>query len=272
MKSARVLQGPHLPTGRRLVHGPTPNARIDQGGGQLLPPAGHLEAVSGAGSDPEDGAASRQPAYEDAVTRGLAHGMEQAEQRIGEEIERRWAAQKRVWDAELQRQKDEFAATVGALRAAVAALNRARHDLLPVMEEQAIALAFEAVCRILGPQAPMPTAQEGLQALLVNLVSGGLQQMHGHQVLTIRLHPQDHAAIVSAFGEGKGTGTLATEVQWVADARLARLAPRLESAHGSLDVSMQTQLERLMSLWLAGSQGGGTLDAGAPERTSTREQ
>jgi flagellar assembly protein FliH len=77
-------------------------------------------------------------------------------------------------------------------------------------------------------------------AALEGLVSGALQKLAGQEICRIRIHPELEPGVRRALaGEGRGGLTL------MADPTLERGAILVETARGSLDASLETQLAEI---------------------------
>jgi flagellar assembly protein FliH len=137
------------------------------------------------------------------------------------------------------RAEEKLQSVLQAISQAAAEIGRARDTWQKQWEEQAIRLAVAIAERIIrreiatNPQITLELLRETLQ-----LAAGSPQ-------LTIRLHPQDCETLgAQADSLAKRLAGLAT-VEVVPDATLTPGGCRIETAQGSIDASLETQLERI---------------------------
>lgn len=199
--------------------------------GQTAPPA------------PEAVTMPRQPitpsGTADGYAEGLRQGLADAQARIEKELETRWqAAQARLDDA-AERQAAQLQQRLDTLDA----LHEALPERFVALERQAIELAFEALCRVCGPQPDRG-------GLLADLVRHSIDQLRNQALTNVRLQPDDHAAF-AASPVGAALIDRYTEVRWLADPSVAPGGCRIETDHGQLDAGLLTQLDRLRELWSA---------------------
>lgn len=112
-------------------------------------------------------------------------------------------------------------------------------------EDEMLALAFEAVCRMLGKQvADLP----GLRSQLQN----SLEAWRGRAPLSLHLHPDDLSLLQSDPGavsilRSAGFDTEGATMSWVADAEVVLGGCMLRSSEGALDARLETLLDALKS-------------------------
>ncbi|WP_332879680.1 FliH/SctL family protein [Massilia sp. S19_KUP03_FR1] len=150
-------------------------------------------------------------------------------------------------------QEGRAAGTEAARRDAEVELGRIRsisgklHDAVGIqlggLEDVAVAIAFEAVCRILGSTAATPG---GIRAL----VREATARAAGAERVTVRLHPGDLAALQAAgsLDEKLASGT---GVQWTADAAITLGGCMVDTDGGTLDARLDTQVDALRVALLA---------------------
>ena len=111
------------------------------------------------------------------------------------------------------------------------------------VEEIAVSIAFEAICRVLGESA---VTRDGIAALV--------RQAASHAVKTdkvvVRLHPADLSALRGAGGLDAALAS-GMAVSWVADDAVVLGGCILETDSGELDARLETQMDRLRSTLLA---------------------
>lgn len=182
---------------------------------------------------------------EEARAKGYAEGQRQgladAAARIADEINARQRHLAAQFDQAEAKRAADHTRRLATLDNLAHTLGQAGDTQLRAIEVSAIALAFEALCRVLGPDT-------GREPLLARLVQQGLAQLRGHSLLRLRMHPQDLAELPSST-EGQALVERHAAARWVADPTLERGACLLDTDHGSLDASLHTQLARLRELW-----------------------
>ena len=189
--------------------------------------------------DAEAAAVDMRRAYEEAHRSGHAEGRQAGLQegraeglRIGEA-----AGKKAAQQAVAQR--------IAALDGLLAALERQTEMQWRLLEDDAVEAVFSAVCRILGERAlSQESAGEAVRAVLA--------QMRGRTVLTVRAHPQDVEQLNANrdLADYLSQRQAKTEVKWLADERIELGGCILDSAEGSLDARLETQLSRLREVLL----------------------
>ena len=136
----------------------------------------------------------------------------------------------------------------GAYLSGHAALDRLAADLsrkvdsdLALVEDSVVAIAFEAVCKLIGETLVTP---EGIAARVREL----LQRVRDKDRLTIRLHPQDLELIEERETFGLDSSA---EVDWVADEALDAGSCIIGTAAGTLEARLDEQLGLVKSVLLA---------------------
>lgn len=161
-------------------------------------------------------AEARQRAYDE----GFKHG--QAEGRVS--IEGEWAGK------------------LHGLVSVVEALQGAREDVFRTMEDDIVALAFEAIVRILGPA---PITRLIVEQMVRELFASGDYQ----DPITVRVSSEDYELLVAEPAIVELEDRRAA-IKLVEDARLKLGGCIIETARGALDARIETQLERLRSALL----------------------
>ncbi|AMO22197.1 hypothetical protein GCM10027034_25060 [Ramlibacter solisilvae] len=162
---------------------------------------------------------ARARAREEGRQAGLQQGLDEAGQQLAR-------ARDDARAESLAVQRAAVARLECLLRSASAAVIQWRAD----GEEDLVALAHEALCRILGAQASQP---ETLKAMVRHLLAE-----HGRRSpLSAHVHPEDFAALASV-SEPDGW-------QWVADEAVSFGGMILRSPQGGLDARLETQLAAL---------------------------
>ncbi|WP_374357756.1 FliH/SctL family protein [Chitinimonas sp.] len=201
-------------------------------------------AVSGVAEPAADAAASEPVAPQPVSTTpdlvqlatkaALAKLKGEAEQ-MQELARQRGLKEGRAAGAEEARQA--MAAELARLRSIAEAMQSLPERGFANSEDMALAIAFEAVCMVLGEQA-------GQQEAVAGAVKQAARQLREAGRLLIRLHPQDLALL----RDGRLLDTLLAAdklPQWVEDETLALGGCIIETEQGDLDASFDTQLSRL---------------------------
>jgi flagellar assembly protein FliH len=169
------------------------------------PPASEFRGRKG-GVDPEEGLRTAQQ-------QGFQEGEASARKELGGQLE--------AMNLRMARAIEELSG----------ARQRFRHEA----EEDVVALALAIARRILHRELTM--APEAL----LGLVKAALEKIEAREVHRVRIRPED-AAMVKQFLEKMG---LPQHVEVVSDPGLERGAAILDSSRGSLDASVETQLEEI---------------------------
>lgn len=144
--------------------------------------------------------------------------------------------------------RKEFATAVARVHAIAEKLEQLSVVGVPVLEEAAVAIAFEAVCKIIGEAAP---ARE----TVLGIVREAASHVHTTQRLTIHLHPADLELL-----QGTGMDMFSIlpgdpgRITWIADQQIDVGGVIVTSDAGDLDARLETQLVRLKAALLAARQ------------------
>jgi len=129
----------------------------------------------------------------------------------------------------------ELQAALGRIGKTVDEISSLRSRLRHEAEEDVVKLAMAIARRILNRElATDPGA-------LLGLVRSALDKLDGRELHRVRLNPQD-APVVQQFLQTLGTPR---KIELFPDPALARGSAILESNHGSLDASIDTQLNEI---------------------------
>lgn len=251
MSGQRVLRGPVLGSQRRLV-GEAPASAVNQA---------HQPATASTLAPKSAAAPAPTPEFDAGYAEGLRQGLADAQLRLDREIElRRQALQSQFEQADKRRQ-DEHGQRIAALEQLLQTVQKALPDRFLALEREAIELAYAALCRICGPHAEQ-LGNTDRSGLLADILRQGVHQLRGQPWLGVRLHPNDHAALLASEA-GRVLLNRHPELRVRTDATLEPLSAIVESDHGQLDVSLSTQLARLKELWV-GADRDVPADKGAP--------
>ena len=133
--------------------------------------------------------------------------------------------------------RTEWAERVDALDALLASMTQRLQAGISGSEDLMVAIAFEAVGKILGPAL---ATREGV----AGMVRQSLAALHEREGVVIRLAPHDVALLQGMRAEmTRWAGTKSLEI--VADERIDLGGCLIETAGGGLDGRLETQLQRL---------------------------
>lgn len=193
-------------------------------------------------------AAVQRRAFEQGLEEGRQKGIME-----GRELGR--AAVERDGKAAL----DAAAGRLAQLDRLLASLPMALTRRLAEAEEDMVALCHAIVCRILGDELRTPAGVAQLVRQAIR--EGGLA---GLGKLAIHIHPRDWATLAAddslaeRLARHAGTGP----VQWVADEHVVLGGCLIQSAEGTLDARLETQLRALGAV-LATSRPTPAVEVGA---------
>jgi flagellar assembly protein FliH len=123
-----------------------------------------------------------------------------------------------------------------------------------MLEQQAVELAYEALCKVLGQQ-------QHRAAVLADLVRNSIAELRGRVGVSVHLHPAD-LRVLQADEQAK---TRLAGVHCIADPSLDRASCVVETPRGRIDAGLLTQVERLRQLWSKETdEGPAAPEGGAP--------
>lgn len=161
------------------------------------------------------------------------------------------AAEKRGYDAGFESGakagRAEFLNRLERLDQLLESIAAKRDDLLEVLEDDLVELAFEAIGSILG-------TAEARKDLIVESVRRLLAVKIDTQVLKVKVSPDD-LALVSEGMEPKGVG-LGSRIELEADPEIRLGGCVVETARGSLDARLDLVLDKLRQALLDGRDRG----------------
>ena len=139
--------------------------------------------------------------------------------------------------------QQSFAAELAGIRSIAGKLNDALVSGIGGMEDLAVAIAFEAICKVLGEAA---VTLEGVRAQ----VRQATAHVKNTERVVVRLRPEDLSALREA---GAVNSMLPTgkAVSWVADDSIELGGCVVETDGGALDARLETQIERMRAALLA---------------------
>jgi flagellar assembly protein FliH len=113
------------------------------------------------------------------------------------------------------------------------------------VEDAAVVIAFEAVCKILGSTI---LTMDGVR----NVVQNAMANLNNTEPITIRLQQED-LDLLAQNGKQFGVWPIGNKITWVADDRITAGCV-VESSAGDLDARLETQVERLREVLLQARQ------------------
>jgi flagellar assembly protein FliH len=155
-----------------------------------------------------------EQAYKDAQARGYQDGFKQGDE-----------------DA-----RSSYLEAQGRLEAITAKLEETLEQGIAGIEDTAVAIVFEAICKILGDAM---VTREGVIAQVRQVTA----RVRERGALLIRLHPRDLELVqeCNAFG----VGTKSAEIAWAADDSLSIGGCVVETTGGEFDARLDMQLDQI---------------------------
>lgn len=261
-KAGTALPAPVL---RGIVMHAQPHALARPARSSLQPPAAKVHALPPSTRGDAGGSADRRASYEQAFADGRKEGYaagrsdaqadNEAQLQLAIDAARASAVDegraqglkegRELADAELAQAKKVALEEAGAERRLQAerverllsGIERQAAKALWDAEDDLVALAHDAICRVLGDEASAP----GTIGAIVRHLLG----QHGQRTrLSVHVHPDDMAALQDDARAGD-------EWRWVADRSVQLGGVILRSPEGSLDARLETQLAALKEALLA---------------------
>jgi len=192
---------------------------------------------------------ARRLGYEDGFVKGHAQGEEraaqearraaaQAEQNAARELEKRMEQ----LTQELQKQfQTVHQARLDTLENLIGSLPSQIEARLAAVEDDMLALSFEAICRVLGDRAVQPDA---VRAQIDQAMAG----LRDRRLVAVHLHPDDLTSLQEATGASTSNPWRGDDIKWIASAEVVMGGCILQSPEGGLDARLETQLHALRDL------------------------
>ena len=174
---------------------------------------------------------------------GLAQGQEEARRsvdRMLEDARQDLALRGKHRAEELEQEiRDKYQGRLRAVQDMIEAIPAQIDARLQAASDDAIALCFEVVCKILGEQAMRPEA-------IRQHIETARRAVGSHPVLSVHMHPQDLQAL-----RQQGQPPLDEQrTQWVPDPSVALGGCLLRTPAGDLDARLETELDALRRVFL----------------------
>jgi len=139
--------------------------------------------------------------------------------------------------------KRELAKRRSELERLVASLEKAHREALSGIEDIALDVAWEAVCKILGGAV---ATRQGIRAL----VEQSANRVRSEEKMTVRLCPAD-VGILKAGKDPSEAEDEPRRMEFLADASIEMGGCIIETSAGRIDATLETQLSRLHQALLA---------------------
>ena len=205
------------------------------------------EAVAGV-----DGAAD---VYAQGLEAGRAAGMQQglegAQKRVDDALRVARQEFEQVAGHRLQEFKSEANLRLAQLERLLENFESAAKQRVKELESDAIALAYGALCKILGDQGRDP-------ATIAAIVRQGMVQLSGSALIAVRMNEAD-LRVLLGDEQGRRLQAAAPQVKWLADTSVTAGGCLFDTAAGSLDARLETQLATLRALWASTVERTGPL-------------
>jgi len=172
---------------------------------------------------------------------GLQEGLQGAQERIDDAMRTARQEFEQVANQRLQEFKAEAGARLVQLERLLAGFDAAATRRVADLESDAVALAYGAVCKLLGEQA-------GHAQAIAGIVQQAMAQLRGSTLLAVRMNERDLRALMNDE-QGRRLQAAAPQVKWIADAAVATGGCLVDTTAGSLDARLDTQLAALRGLW-----------------------
>jgi flagellar assembly protein FliH len=176
--------------------------------------------------------AGKVQGQKDGYEAGMKQALERAEQERHAFLENHEAGQQKLIDA------------LAKIRQMAEAMGRQKSRFLDDAEDDMVALAFEAFCRVLGETALT-------QDMLKSGVLHALAHWRGKAALEVHVHPEDlpwleedtNLAVDVEAQRGHA-------IRWIASAEVALGGCMLRSSEGALDARLEVQVDAFKAMLL----------------------
>lgn len=167
--------------------------------------------------------------------------IEQVQQEVQTAYDRGFADGQNVATAILETEVNTLTERLRNLDSAIVELQRQYADAIAQTERVALDLAITIARTILGYEAQQS------ERCVLEQARAALEQYHGKDAVTIRVHPSSLEALQRA-GNQLATGTGMQSITLVADPTVEPGSCILETALGTFDAQLSTQLQRARTL------------------------
>ncbi len=230
---AAILRAPVMLAGKRKLAGLGSQS-------QAQPPA-HPEKATTPTVSPDTAGAQRTQELVEQVRHSILRQIK-ADADAARELGRQRGLQEGR-AAGREESQQAFAAELARVRSVAGKLGEALSSGIGGLEDIAVAIAFEAICKVLGDAA---MTQEGVRALVRQAASHAKDK----ECLVVRLHAAD-LSVLRAGGALNAIVPSGKNVSWVADNSIELGGCVVETDGGGLDARLETQIERMRAVLLA---------------------
>ena len=196
-----------------------------------------------------DAAQAYAQALEAGRAEGVQQGLEGAQKRMDEAMRAARQDFEQTAGERLQEFRTEATARLAQLERLLANFESAAQMRVAQLESDAIALAYGALCKVLGDHAREP-------AMIAAIVRQGMAQLSGSALLAVRMNESDLRMLLGDE-QGRRLQAAAPQVRWVADASVVAGGCLFDTQAGSLDARLDTQLATLRTLWASAAGPSG---------------
>lgn len=216
---------------------------------------GAKEVPMGQVQDTESTARGFEQGYERGFQEGLTDAAQKIEQATRQAVNAARSEALAALDSERKRMESALAEHVAVTQRVLEQVQRSLAVGLRSIEEQAISLAFDAVCRVVGDSA----ASFGTVRAVVERA---LSELAGKPILCVRMRPDDLATL-QAGADPQAMFPGFPSIKWVADETIAVGGCVVDTATGTLDARLEVQLRNLGNAWRnsVAELSGGVRDA-----------
>jgi flagellar assembly protein FliH len=187
--------------------------------------------------------AARAQGLQEGREAGLQLGLKDAQARLDEATEAAKAAAAAQIERESARLAKQWADRFARLDAVVKTFEIQLPQQWARLEVDAVELAFEVACRVLGDAA-------GRRQLVEDMVAQAMSALRG-QPLRVRLSAVDLALIDTSAADGLSLRERHAGVEWIADPDVQTGGCLIDGDGGTLDARLEVQLQRLLQHWKA---------------------
>jgi flagellar assembly protein FliH len=185
--------------------------------------------------------AARAQGLQEGREAGLQLGLKDAQARLEEATEAAKAAAAAQLERESVRLSKQWADRLARLDAVVKTFEIQLPQQWARLEVDAVELAFEVACRVLGDAA-------GRRQLIEDMVAQAMSAVRA-KPLRVRLSAADLALIDTGAAHGPSLRERHAGVEWIADPEVQTGGCLIDGDGGTLDARLEVQLRRLLQQW-----------------------
>jgi flagellar assembly protein FliH len=228
-----IIRSPVVLAGKRRLTGPGSRLQPEQ-------PAA-ADKTTAAQAPPAEAGAQRTHELVEQVRRSILTQVKSEAEAARELGRQRGLQEGRAAGREESQQA--LATELARVRSIAGKLSEALASAIGGLEDIAVAIAFESICKVLGEAA---MTEAGVRALVRQAAAHAKNQ----ERLLVRLHAADLSTL-SAAGALNAIVPSGKNVSWVADSSIELGGCVVETDGGGLDARLETQIERMRAALLA---------------------